>query len=87
MVTAITNQELFVHAMEVKAYINRELVKLRLDASATSLFTSQELYHKLDLIHEAERTGFRRLDDRMERKLGKMLREVQLILDAEVAKN
>ena len=75
MTTVISQQELYDSVMIVKKFLNRQIVKHRTGADGT-VFSLQEIYTRLDLIHESERKGFRHLDSRYERKLIKLVNEV-----------
>lgn len=78
--TTFTQQELYDKVQVAKSFLNKEIVKMRLGTVENPNFSSQEIYHKLDLIREAERLGFRHLDSRLFRKLEKMVVEIDTTL-------
>ncbi|MBX7240879.1 MAG: hypothetical protein K1X92_03960 [Bacteroidia bacterium] len=79
MATVITQQELYDDIMIIKKLLNKEIVKHRVGSEGT-LFSQQEIYTRLDLIHEAERKGFRHLDPRIIRKLEKLISEIEVVM-------
>ncbi len=80
MATVFTQQELYDDVMLIKKLLNKEIVKHRVGSEGT-LFSQQEIYTRLDLIHEAERKGFRHLDPRIIRKLEKLVSEVEVVIN------
>lgn len=77
VISNFTHQELYDKVQAVKSFLNKEVVRMRLSNDEEASFTAQEIYHKLDLIREAERMGFRHLDSRLFRKVEKMVTEVE----------
>lgn len=83
MATTLSNpHELYSEVMFIKKMLNKEIVKYRLGSTST-LLSQQEIYTRLDLIHEAERKGFRHLDARSMRKLEKLVEEIDALLEVE----
>lgn len=61
-----------------KAFLNKEMVRLKTSGQATPLMLNQ-LGSKLDFIHEAERIGIRNLNEQYNRRLNKMIREIEML--------
>ena len=59
-----------------KSFLNREIVRLRTEDDPGSL-TFREIGVRMDMIHEAERVGVRNLGERENRKLKRMIRELE----------
>lgn len=63
--------ELHSQILTAKTYLTRELVKLK--TNNNSEFNFREITDRLDMIHEAERIGYRNLNENKLRKITKMI--------------
>lgn len=61
-----------------KSFLNKEMVRLKTSGQATPTVLNQ-LGTKLDFIHEAERIGVRNLNEHYNRRLNKMIREIEML--------
>ncbi|MEM6766610.1 MAG: hypothetical protein AAF824_01450 [Bacteroidota bacterium] len=72
----MTAKELQVKIQDTKSFLNREIVRIRTNMPNSSL-SFREIGVKMDMIHEAERVGVRNLGESQNRKLTKMIEEVE----------
>ncbi|RMG54309.1 MAG: hypothetical protein D6722_29180 [Bacteroidetes bacterium] len=72
----MTAQELHAKVQATKRFLNREIVRQK-TSGGDGLLTFREIGDRLDMIHEAERIGVRNLDERKNRKLARMIRELE----------
>ena len=72
----MNHHELHSRLQFTKDFLNKELVKNKLDPSS-SVLSFREIDKKMDIIHEAERRGLRHLDDMGNRKLEKLVSEIE----------
>ncbi|WNJ20885.1 hypothetical protein [Pontibacter sp. G13] len=77
----MTAQELHAKLQATKSFLNKEVVRNKV-ASENSVLNFREIGVRLDMIHEAERTGVRNLGERENRKLQRMLNEVERMMKA-----
>lgn len=68
--------ELQTRLQATKDFLNRELVRNRV--SNTSVLSFREIGSRLDMIHEIERTGIRNISEIQERKLNRMIRDLEM---------
>lgn len=71
----MTSQELHSKLQNTKSFLNREVVRNKLNGS--TLLSYHELGTRLDMIHEAERIGVRNLGERENRKLTRMISQLE----------
>lgn len=71
----MNSQELHAKILATKAFLNREIVRQKVNAQNTTL-TFREIGSRLDMIHEAERVGVRNLGETQNRKLVRMIDEL-----------
>lgn len=69
-------QELTTRINAAKRFLNAEMNKIKTGAPI-QVFSYRELGEKLDQLHEAERIGLRKLDERGIRKVSKILSTVE----------
>ncbi|MDX2283660.1 MAG: hypothetical protein NW241_05830 [Bacteroidia bacterium] len=69
-------QELYARIQATKEFLNREIVRNRVDP-ATATLNLREIGTKMDMIHEVERMGIRNLDEDRGRKLSRMMAELE----------
>lgn len=74
----MTAKELQVRIQDTKSFLNREIVRIRTNTPGCSL-SFREIGVRMDMIHEAERVGVRNLGESQNRKLTKMIEEVEKI--------
>ena len=72
----MNSQELHAKILATKAFLNREIVRQRTSAEETKL-SFREIGTRLDMIHEAERVGIRNLGEIQNRKLTRMISELE----------
>ncbi|MEZ4685855.1 MAG: hypothetical protein R3B47_07245 [Bacteroidia bacterium] len=60
-----------------KAFLGREIVRLRTGESSDESLSFREIGTRMDMIHEAERVGIRNLGESQARKLRKMISELE----------
>ncbi len=72
----MTAQELHAKVQATKHFLNREIVRQKTSGTG-GLLSFREIGDRLDMIHEAERIGVRNLDERKNRKLARMIRELE----------
>lgn len=71
----MTSQELHSKLQNTKSFLNREVVRNKLNGE--TLLSHHELGTRLDMIHEAERIGVRNLGERENRKLTRMISQLE----------
>ena len=71
----MTAQDLHARIQATKNFLNRELVRNR--TNQTTVLTFREIGKKMDMIHEAERVGVRNLGEYQNRKLTRMINELE----------
>lgn len=76
----MNSQELHAKILATKAFLNREIVRQKTSAENTTL-TFREIGTRLDMIHEAERVGVRNLGEIQNRKLVRMIDELDNMRD------
>ncbi len=76
----MNSTDLHAKILATKAFLNREIVRQKTNAQNTSL-TFREIGTRLDMIHEAERVGVRNLGEIQNRKLVRMITEVDTLRD------
>jgi len=74
----MTARELHAKLQATKLFLHREIVRNRTQSDPAAL-TYREIDVRLDMIHEAERLGVRHLGERQNRKLMKMIRELESV--------
>ena len=72
----MTAQDLHAKVLATKHFLNKEIVRNK-KSSNEALLTFREIGVRMDMIHEAERKGVRNLDDRENRKLTRMISELE----------
>ncbi|MEM7369083.1 MAG: hypothetical protein AAF587_10830 [Bacteroidota bacterium] len=72
----MTAQELHAKIQATKSFLNREIVRNKTN-SGFNLLTFREIGVRMDMIHEAERVGVRNLGERQNRKLTKMISDLE----------
>ena len=72
----MTSQELHAKILATKSFLNKEIVKNRINAEE-SLLSFREIGVRLDMIHEAERVGVRNLGEQQNRKLTRMINQLE----------
>ncbi|MEL6674134.1 MAG: hypothetical protein AAFR61_18155 [Bacteroidota bacterium] len=70
-------QELHAKIQATKKFLNQEMVKTKLQQEADTLMSFREIGTRLDMIHEAERVGVRNLGERQNRKLTRMINQLE----------
>ena len=68
-------QELHARIRATKDFLNREIVRNRVEGE--SLLDFREIGVRMDLLHEAERIGVRNLGEHQNRKLTRMIAELE----------
>lgn len=68
--------ELQTRIQATKHFLQREIVRLKTDPD-NSIMNFREVGMRLDMIHEAERVGVRNLGERQNRKLARMIEELE----------
>jgi hypothetical protein len=68
--------ELQTRLQATKDFLNRELVRNKV--SNASALSFREIGSRLDMIHEIERTGIRNMSEIQERKLNRMIRDLEM---------
>lgn len=76
----MTAQELHAKIQATKSFLNREIVRNKTN-SGFNLLTFREIGVRMDMIHEAERVGVRNLGERQNRKLTKMISDLEKRVD------
>ncbi|MDX2249264.1 MAG: hypothetical protein SF052_20920 [Bacteroidia bacterium] len=71
----MTSQELHSKLQNTKSFLNREVVRNKLNGG--TLLSYHELGARLDMIHEAERIGVRNLGENENRKLTRMINQLE----------
>lgn len=71
----MTSQELHSKLQNTKSFLNRQTVRNKVDGESTMTF--REIGTRLDMIHEAERIGVRNLNERENRKLTRMIAQLE----------
>jgi len=69
-------QELQARIRATKSFLHREIVRNKVNPTE-SLLSYREIDSRLNMIHEAERVGIRNLGERQNRKLTKMISEIE----------
>ncbi len=72
----MTSHDLHAKMLATKTVLQREIVRNRVNPEGASL-SFREIDARLGIIHEAERTGIRNLGENQNRKLVKMIDEVE----------
>ena len=67
----MNTNDLHTQILTAKTYLTREMVKLKTNHS--SEYNFREITDRLDMIHEAERIGYRNLNENKLRKISKMI--------------
>ncbi|MFN0200184.1 MAG: hypothetical protein ACKVTZ_01615 [Bacteroidia bacterium] len=73
----LTTNELYEKVQATKKFLNRQSVSMKLHSTDSTVLSAQEISLRLDMIHEAERIGLRHLDERVNRKLTKMMLKLE----------
>ena len=73
----MSTQELHSKVRATKAFLGREIVRLRVGEASNETLTFREIGTRMDMIHEAERVGIRNLGESQARKLRKMIDELE----------
>jgi len=73
----MTSQELQAKVLATKLFLDREIVRNK--KGETSTLSFREIGVRMDMIHEAERVGVRNLGERENRKLTRMIRQLEEI--------
>ncbi|MEO0896251.1 MAG: hypothetical protein AAFY71_07635 [Bacteroidota bacterium] len=73
----MTSQELQAKVLATKLFLDREIVRNKKGESSSLSF--REIGVRMDMIHEAERVGVRNLGERENRKLTRMIRQLEEI--------
>ena len=76
----MTSQELHSKVQLTKSFLNRESVRNKLN-SPDSILSFREIGVRMDMIHEAERIGVRNLNERENRKLTRMIEQLEEMAD------
>jgi len=71
-------QELHAKILATKSFLHKETVRNRTNSDSGAL-TFREIGNRLDMIHEAERVGVRNLGERQNRKLTRMIADLEQI--------
>ncbi|MCB9236092.1 MAG: hypothetical protein H6581_30875 [Bacteroidia bacterium] len=66
--------DLHTQILSAKTFLTRELVKIK--TQVDSPYNFREINDRLDMIHEAERIGYRNLSDSKLRKITRMIGEL-----------
>lgn len=72
----MTAQELHAKILATKSFLNREIVRNKTQ-HGVSVLSFREIGVRMDMIHEAERVGVRNLGERQNRKLTKMISDLE----------
>ncbi|MEL6625454.1 MAG: hypothetical protein AAFQ83_14120 [Bacteroidota bacterium] len=72
----MTAQDLHAKVLATKHFLNKEIVRNK-KSSNEAMLTFREIGVRMDMIHEAERKGVRNLDERENRKLTRMISELE----------
>lgn len=72
----MSSQELYAKVLATKSFLQKEVVKNRTNSDPGAL-TFREIATRLDMIHEAERVGVRNLGERQNRKLTRMINQLE----------
>lgn len=72
----MTSTDLQARIQATKSLLQREIVRNRIDPTNSAL-SFREIGVRLDMIHEAERVGVRNLGEYQDRKLRRMMRELE----------
>ena len=72
----MTAQELHAKIQSTKSFLNREIVRNKTNSGENTL-TFREIGVRMDMLHEAERIGVRNLGERQNRKLTRMILELE----------
>ena len=70
-------QELHAKIQATKSFLNQEMVKNKLHTKRDGTMSFREIGTRLDMIHEAERVGVRNLGERQNRKLTRMINQLE----------
>lgn len=73
----MTVNELHSKIVAAKKFLNDEVVKIR-TSQGTSSFNFREVGDRLDMIHEVERIGVRNLNEREQRKIARMIDQLDI---------
>ena len=73
----MSSQELHAKILSTKAFLDRELVRIKTQNDGPGTLTYREIGSRMDMLHEAERIGVRNLGERQSRKLKKMISELE----------
>lgn len=77
----MTVNELHSKIVAAKKFLNDEVVKIR-TATGVSSFNFREVGDRLDMIHEVERIGVRNLSEREQRKIARMIDQLDIKVSA-----
>ena len=72
----MTATDLQARIKATKSFLHREIVRNKIDPTNSTL-SFREIGVRLDMIHEAERVGVRNLGEHQDRKLRRMIRELE----------
>lgn len=72
----MNSHELHAKVQATKSFLNREIVRNRI-SEGEGVLTFREIGVRMDMIHEAERVGVRNLGERQNRKLTRMINELE----------
>ncbi|MFK7971942.1 MAG: hypothetical protein AB8F95_16360 [Bacteroidia bacterium] len=75
----MSTQELHSKVRATKAFLGREIVRLRVGEETNETLSFREIGTRMDMIHEAERIGIRNLGESQTRKLRKMIDELEAL--------
>lgn len=73
----MTISELHAKLQATKAFLHKEIVRNRIAPELEQTLSYREIDTRLDMIHEAERVGVRNLGERANRKLKRMIRDLE----------
>jgi hypothetical protein len=82
----MTAQELHAKIQSTKGFLNREIVRNRTN-SGENLLSFREIGVRMDMLHEAERVGVRNLGERQNRKLTRMILQLEEMTETATAAN
>ncbi len=74
----MTSQDLHAKLLASKRFLQKELINNKLQ-TGTQVLNFREIGKRMDMIHEAERVGVRNLGERQNRKLTRMISELEQI--------
>lgn len=74
----MSSQDLHAKILATKSFLNKEIVRNRTGSDPEAL-SFRQIGVRMDMIHEAERVGVRNLGERQNRKLTRMIDELENI--------